>query len=144
MRFAASPGDTVRVHYTGMLPDGTVVDSSRGGDPLQFTLGSGEVIAGIDHAVEGMRLGESKSVWVTPDQAYGPHQDGLMLMVDRTRFPDHIHPEPGQRLRMRRQGNPPVLVTVVEVADDEVLLDGNHPLAGQDLTFEVELVGIEE
>ena len=114
MNFGASEGDTVRVHYTGMLPDGTVLDSSRGGDPLEFTLGRGEVIPGIEHAVEGMSPGESKSVWVTSDEAYGPHQDDLMLMVGRNRFPEHIHPEPGQRLRMRRQGKAATLVRVLE------------------------------
>jgi peptidylprolyl isomerase len=144
MHFAASYGDTVRVHYTGRLPDGTVLDSTLGGDPLEFTLGRGEVIAGIEHAVEGMSPGESKSVWVTPDEAYGPHQEDLMLMVERSRFPAHISPEPGQRLRMRRQGVPPVLVTVVDVMDEDVLLDGNHPLAGRDLTFDLELIGIQE
>ena len=144
MHFAASYGDTVRVHYTGMLPDGTVLESSRGGDPLEFTLGRGEVIPGIEHAVEGMSPGESKMVWVTPDEAYGPHQDDLMLMVEKSRFPEHIHPEPGQRLRMRRQGVPPVMVTVVDVMDEEVILDANHPLAGRDLTFDLELVGIDE
>src|SRR5690606_11703727 len=110
MLYEASAGDTVRVHYTGMLPDGTVIESSQGGEPLRFTIGQGEVIPGIEHAVEGMSPGESKSIWVTPDDAYGPHQDDLMLMVGRNRFPDHIHPEPGQRLRMRRQGVPPVMV----------------------------------
>jgi peptidylprolyl isomerase len=144
MHFGASEGDTVRVHYTGMLPDGTVLDSSRGGDPLEFTLGRGEVIPGIEHAVEGMSPGESKSIWVTSDEAYGPHQDDLMLMVEKSRFPEHIQPEPGQRLRMRRQGVPPVLVTVVDVMDDDVILDANHPLAGRDLTFDLELVEVRE
>ena len=143
MMHEASAGDTVRVHYTGMLPDGTVIESSEGGDPLQFTIGRGEVIPGIEHAVEGMSPGQSKSIWVTSDDAYGPHQDDLMLMVDRNRFPEHIHPEPGQRLRMRRQGVPPVMVTVVDVSDGDVLLDANHPLAGRDLTFELELVDID-
>jgi peptidylprolyl isomerase len=142
MHSEATEGDKVRVHYTGMLPDGTVLDSSRGGDPLEFTLGRGEVIPGIEHAIEGMSLGESKSIWVTSDEAYGPHQDDLMLMVEKSRFPEHIQPEPGQRLRMRRQGVPPVMVTVVDVMDDDVILDANHPLAGRDLTFDLELVGI--
>lgn len=144
MRSEASTGDTVRVHYTGMLPDGTVLDSSRGGDPLEFTLGRGEVIPGIEQAIAGMAPGETKSIWVTADEAYGPHDDDLMLMVERSRFPEHIQPEPGQRLRMRRQGVPPVMVTVVDVMGDDVILDGNHPLAGRDLTFDLELVGIEE
>lgn len=143
MLYEASAGDTVRVHYTGMLPDGTVIESSQGGEPLRFTIGQGEVIPGIEQAVEGMSPGESKSIWVTPDDAYGPHQDDLMLMVGRNRFPDHIHPEPGQRLRMRRQGVPPVMVTVVDVSEGDVLLDANHPLAGRDLTFELELVDID-
>src|SRR5690606_18889377 len=142
MQHHAAEGDTVRVHYTGMLPDGTILETSHGGEPLEFTLGRGEVIPGLEHAVTGMAPGERKSVWITPDQAYGPHQDDLLLMVDRSRFPDHIQPAPGQRLRMRREGVPPVMVTVVEVDDDEVILDANHPLAGRDLTFDVQLLEV--
>ena len=142
MHSEATTGDTVRVHYTGMLPDGTVLDSSRGGDPLEFTLGRGEVIPGIEQAIAGMSPGESKSIWVTADEAYGPHDDDLMLMVEKSRFPEHIQPEPGQRLRMRRQGVPPVMVTVVDVDGEEVILDANHPLAGRDLTFDLQLLEV--
>lgn len=142
MLMAARSGSTVQVHYTGRLPDGTLLHSSRGGEPVRFTLGLGEVLPGLEEAVEGMSPGESKTVWMTPDQAYGPHRDDLVLMVSRERFPEHIDPEPGQRLQMRRQGEPTVIVTVVDVIDEDVLLDANHPLAGQDVTFELELLEI--
>lgn len=138
----ARVGDRVRVHYTGRLIDGTVVDSSRGGAPLEFTLGEGRVILALEEAVAGMRPGEQTTVWVTPDKGYGPHRDDLLLVVGRERFPTHFDLEVGQRLRMRRQGVPPALVTVVEMSDDDVTLDGNHPLAGQDLTFDLELLEI--
>lgn len=138
----ARSGSTVRVHYTGRLPDGTLLHSSRGGEPVRFTLGQGEVLPGLEEAVEGMSPGESKTVWMTPDQAYGPHRDDLVLTVNKERFPDHIDPEPGQRLRMRRQGEPTVIVTVVDVWGEDVLLDANHPLAGHDVTFELELLDI--
>lgn len=138
----AKRGDTVRVHYTGRFPDGTMFDSSEGRGPLEFTLGTGWAIRGFEEAVEGLRPGESTSVWVTPDQAYGPHRDDLMLVVDRHRFPPHIEPEIGQRLQMRREGQPAVLVTVADVDEEDVTLDGNHPLAGRDLTFDLELIEI--
>lgn len=138
----ARSGSTVRVHYTGRLPDGTLLHSTRDGEPLRFTLGEGEVLPGLEEAVEGMTPGEQKTVWMTPDMAYGPHRDDLVLTVSRGRFPEHIQPEPGQRLQMRRQGEPTVIVTVVDVLEEDVLLDGNHPLAGQDVTFELELLEI--
>ena len=141
---AARSGDRVRVHYTGRFPDGTTFDSSEGGEPLEFTLGTGWAIPGFEEAVQGLQPGESRSVWVTADQAYGPHREDLMLVVDRCRFPPHIEPEPGQRLQMRREGHPAVLVTVAEVDEEDVLLDGNHPLAGRDLTFDLQLVEIIE
>ncbi len=137
----AERGDTVRVHYTGTLAGGEQFDSSAGRDPLEFTLGDGMVIPGFESAVTGMTVGESKTFDIPSDQAYGPRRDEMVMQVDRNQFPDHIDPEVGQQLQMQ-QGNQAFVVTVAEVNDDAVTLDGNHPLAGQDLTFTIELVEI--
>lgn len=137
----AERGDTVRVHYTGTLAGGEQFDSSAGRDPLEFTLGDGMVIPGFESAVTGMAVGESKTFDIPSDQAYGPRRDEMVMQVERNQFPDHIDPEVGQQLQMQ-QGNQAFVVTVAEVNDDAVTLDGNHPLAGQDLTFTIELVEI--
>jgi peptidylprolyl isomerase len=138
----ARSGDTVRVHYTGRLDDGTVFDSSRERDPLEFQLGSGQVIAGFDEAVEGMATGESKSVRIPSAEAYGEHDEALLLRVPIEQFPPDMRPEVGQHLQLSRDGAEPVVVTVAEVSEDRVVLDANHPLAGRDLTFDLELVDI--
>lgn len=137
----AKPGDTVLVHYTGTLRDGSVFDSSQGREPLEFTLGGGQVIPGFDDAVTGMKVGDQKTVTIPADEAYGPKRDELMLAVGRDQFPPHITPEPGMELQMAQEGEA-FLVTVREVADDHVLLDANHPLAGEELTFALTLVEI--
>lgn len=137
----AKTGDTVKVHYTGTLGDGEVFDSSRGGEPLEFTLGSGDVIPGFDQAVAGMEVGQEKTITIESDDAYGPHREELLLTVPRDQFPADVEPEPGQQFQVS-QGDTPFLVTLVEVSDDKVVLDANHPLAGQDLTFALELVDI--
>lgn len=138
----AHNGDTVSVHYTGTLADGSVFDSSRGRDPLQFTVGEGRVIPGFDAAVSGMAVGEEKKVTIPADQAYGAHRPELMVEVDRAQFPADLHPEIGQQLQLSRGGQV-FVVTVRDLSDGSVLLDGNHPLAGQDLTFALELVGVQ-
>ncbi|HEX6902909.1 MAG TPA: peptidylprolyl isomerase [Thermoanaerobaculia bacterium] len=137
----AKNGDTVRIHYTGTLSDGSVFDSSQGEDPLEFTLGSGQVIPGFEQAVEGMQPGEKKEVKIPSGEAYGAHNDEWVLVVDRENFPEHIEPEPGQQLELSQNGQS-FTVTVTEVSEDSVTLDANHPLAGKDLTFELELVEI--
>lgn len=137
----AQPGDTVRIHYTGTLSDGSVFDSSRDGEPLEFVLGKGQVISGVNDAVKGMAVGQEKKVTVAAEDAYGPRRQDLTLTVGRDQFPDEIQPAVGQRLQMSRGGQA-FRVTVQEVVDDAVVLDANHPLAGEDLTFEVELVEI--
>lgn len=139
----AKQGDTVRIHYTGMLPDGSVFDSSDGREPIQFTVGAGEVIPGLDQAVQGMQVGEEKSVTIAADEAYGPRRDELVLEVERTRFPVQAEPEVGQQFKLS-QGQHTFVVTVRDVAEDHVVLDANHPLAGQDLTFALELVEIQD
>lgn len=137
----ASTGDTVQVHYTGKLDDGSVFDSSRGRDPLEFTVGTGQVIAGFDSAIAGMAPGEEKTVTIPAEEAYGAPRDELRFTVDRQQFPDEIDPEIGQQLQMSQDGQVAV-VTVADVSEEGVTLDANHPLAGRDLTFELELVGI--
>lgn len=137
----ATVGDTVRVHYTGTLTDGTVFDSSRGRDPLEFTLGGGRVIPGFEQAITGMKVGEARTVTIPAADAYGPRRDDLVMAVERTRLPATLAPEVGQQLQLGSAGQR-FVVTVREVADDHVVLDGNHPLAGEDLTFALELVEV--
>lgn len=138
---AAKAGDTVRVHYTGTLDDGQVFDSSRGQEPLEFTLGEGQVIAGFDDAVTGMTVGDEKTVTIPVDEAYGEHRQELVMRLPREQLPPDLHPEVGQQLHMSN-GEDIVTVTVREVADAHIVLDANHPLAGQDLTFALTLVEI--
>lgn len=138
---AAKAGDTVRVHYTGTLDDGQVFDSSQGQEPLEFTLGEGQVIAGFDDAVTGMAVGDEKTVTIPVDEAYGEHRQELVMRLPREQLPPDLHPEVGQQLHMSN-GEDIVTVTVREVADAHIVLDANHPLAGQDLTFALTLVEI--
>ena len=137
----AKQGDTVRVHYTGTLPDGSVFDSSSGRDPIEFTVGAGQVIPGFDQAIAGMAVGQEKSITIPAAEAYGPRREELVLQVDRGQFPPNIEPEVGQQFQLG-EGDQMFVVTVKDVADDNVVLDANHPLAGEDLTFALELVEI--
>ena len=137
----AKTGDTVRIHYTGTLNDGSVFDSSEGRDPLEFTLGEGQVIPGFEEAVAGMAVGEEKTVTIPADEAYGRTRQELVLTVPRAQLPAGMSPSVGQQLQLM-QGTEAFVVTVREVRDDAVVLDANHPLAGQDLTFELSLVEI--
>ncbi len=139
----AKLGDTVKVNYTGKLEDGTVFDSSVNRDPLQFSLGEGQVIAGFEEAVVGMSPGDSKSVTIPSEQAYGPYQDELVIVVDEKQMPSDLSVEVGQQLQMRHSSGQAVPVMVTHVTDDKVTLDANHPLAGKDLTFDIELVTIQ-
>ncbi|HID10482.1 MAG TPA: peptidylprolyl isomerase [Candidatus Latescibacteria bacterium] len=138
----AKQGDTVRVHYTGKLEDGTVFDTSLGGEPLEFTIGEGEIIPGFEEAVIGMQPGESKTVTVPSERAFGPHRDELVVEVGRDQFPPHLHPEVGQEYQMRQPDGHMIPVRVVEVSEEAITLDANHPLAGKDLTFEVQLLEV--
>lgn len=135
-------GDTVRVHYTGKLEDGKVFDSSNGRDPLEFTVGSGQVIPGFDQAVAGMSPGEEREVRIPAAEAYGDRKDDLVIVVERTQLPPDIDPQVGQQLQLSQEGRA-FVVQVADVTPDNITLDANHPLAGEDLTFELELVGIE-
>lgn len=137
----AQIGNDVKVHYTGRLDDGTEFDSSREREPLGFTLGEGQLIPGFERAVIGMTVGDSKTVKVPAEQAYGPHHEEMVLEVPREQFPPNINPAVGQQLEMH-QGERVIQVRVTEVSPKDVTLDANHPLAGQDLTFEIELVAL--
>ena len=138
----ATAGDTVLFHYTGSLRDGTVFDSSSGRDSLRVTLGRGQVIRGVDEALTGMAPGEEKTVTIAADDAYGPHRPELLHEVQRDAIPPEVDLEIGQLLEGRDTGGQRLRLTVVDVADGMVTLDANHPLAGQDLRFELQLVEI--
>jgi peptidylprolyl isomerase len=137
----AKQGDTVRVHYTGTLDDGQEFDSSSGLEPLTFTLGTGAVIQGFDDAVTGMAVGDEKRVTIPADDAYGPRRDELTLRLPRAELPPDLELEEGTQLRME-QGDQSIVVTVRELDDETVTLDANHPLAGESLTFDLQLVEI--
>ncbi len=138
----AKDGDTVRVHYTGRLADGTVFDTSVDSEPLEFTLGENHVIPGFENAVVGMAAGEMKTIQVPPDQAYGPHHAELVFQVGREALPETLQPEVGQHLQLRRPDGQLVAFMVTDVSDAGVTLDANHPLAGKELTFDLQLVEI--
>lgn len=138
----AKYGDTVKVHYTGKLEDGTVFDSSTGGDPLQFTIGDGNIIPGFEQAVMGMMPGDSKTEMIPTDQAYGPHMEEMVVVVERQQMPADLAPEVGQQLQIQQATGEVIPVIVTDISDSTVTLDANHPLAGEDLTFEIELVEI--
>lgn len=138
----AAAGDTVTVHYTGTLEDGTIFDSSVEREPLRFRLGQGEVIAGFDDAVTGMQVGDSVKVELAPSDAYGERDDERVIQVDRAQIPAEIDCQPGIALQANTPDGP-VTFWVMDAADDTVTLDGNHPLAGKQLNFEIELVDIE-
>lgn len=137
----AKNGDTVRINYTGRLVDGTQFDSS-GDEPLQFTLGEGQVIPGLETHVEGMQVGTKSTVTVPADAAYGPHRAEAVVTVDRAAMPANVDLDVGTRLQARTSEGRAMRVTVIGVDDASVKLDGNHPLAGKDLVFDVELVEI--
>lgn len=135
-------GDTVAIHYTGTLKDGTTFDSSKGREPLSFEVGSGQIIPGLDVALPGMTVGERKTVKIDCRDAYGPINPGMRQAVPREGIPEDIPLEPGTQLQMQASEGQVVPVMVVEVSETEVTLDANHPLAGKDLTFAIELISI--
>lgn len=135
-------GDTVRVHYTGKLEDGSVFDSSEGSNPLEFIVGDGEVIAGLEQGVIGMSEGESKTITIPMEQAYGPHHKERIFEMDKTKVPENFNPDIGQQLQMYRADGVPIAVTVVGISENSYSMDCNHPLAGKTLIFETKLVKI--
>ncbi len=138
----AKNGDTVKVHYTGTLQDGTVFDSSREREPLEFKLGETGIIPGFQSIVEGMNPGETKTEKLAPEDAYGPHNEQMVVEVERDQLPQDLDPQVGQHLHLSRGDGQVIPVHITNVTDAKVTIDANHPLAGQDLTFEVELLEI--
>lgn len=138
----AKNGDTVRIHYTGRLTDGTVFDSSQGREPLEFTLGQGQIITGLEKGIVGMTTGDSSTVEVAADDAYGPHDPAQVQNVPRDMIPPEVELQPGAQLGARTPQGQELSLTVVEVGDEEVKVDANHPLAGKDLVFDIELIEI--
>jgi peptidylprolyl isomerase len=139
---AAKSGDTVRIHYTGTLDDGTQFDSSSGREPLEFALGGGQVIPGFDSAVDGMTVGESKNVTIAPDDAYGQRHEQLVQQVPRDILPEDMEPAVGMQLQSQSPDGQTMNLIVTEVLEETITVDANHPLAGQALTFAIELVEI--
>jgi peptidylprolyl isomerase len=136
----AKNGDTVRVHYKGSLEDGQIFENSfEGGEPMEFTLGQQRIITGFENTVEGMEEGETRKVTIPSEEAYGEYRDDLSVTVDKSRIPQEITPEVGMVLQVPTQEGVPVNVTVTQVDEDSVTLDGNHPLAGKNLSFEIKL-----
>ncbi len=135
-------GDTIALHYKGTLSDGTVFDNSEGREPLEITVGEKRVIPGFEKAVLGMKVGETKTTTIPAGEAYGEKQDELLIKFPRDQMPPDAEPEVGQHLQMTTPQGQPVPVRIAAVAETEVTLDANHPLAGQDLTFELTLVKI--
>jgi peptidylprolyl isomerase len=138
----ATNGDNVKVHYTGKLEDGTVFDTSEGREPLEFTLGEGQVIPGFESAVRGMSQGETKTTQIPADHAYGPHHAEMVLVVPRSQFPPDFNPKPGDQLEIKQEDGQSFYVHVTEIGETDIGLDANHPLAGKDLIFDIQLVQV--
>ncbi len=139
---AVQTGDTVKVNYTGRLLDGTVFDSSEGREPLEFTVGGGNLIKDFEEAVVGMSPGDTKTVQIEAVNAYGPHQDELVFVVPREQLPEGIEPQVNQAYQLQGNEGQKLTVLVTEAGDRSVTFDGNHPLAGKDLEFDIELVEV--
>ncbi|SIS79580.1 FKBP-type peptidyl-prolyl cis-trans isomerase [Paracoccus saliphilus] len=139
-----SSGDVVRIHYTGRLPDGTQFDSSSGREPLEFKVGGGQIIPGLDRQIEGMAVGESGTLTIPADEAYGPRDENQIQTVSRTTLPPDLELSLGTNLQATTQDGGQIALTVVDLTEEEVTVDANHPLAGQDLIFDVEVVEIVE
>jgi peptidylprolyl isomerase len=138
----AKNGDKVKIHYTGKLEDETVFDSSVEREPLEFTVGDGKIIPGFEKAVVGMNPGESKTVTISPDMAYGPHREELVVDVERERVPNNLDLKVGGFVQIRQRDGGVIQAKVTDVSESKVTLDANHPLAGKDLTFDIKLVEI--
>ena len=137
----AAKGDTVKIEYTGRLKDGTVFDTTDTHGPLEFTIGEGRILAGVERVVEGMKLDEEKTVSIDQAQAYGPSNPDLVMDVEKSRLPN-IDPQPGQTLKLKSAEGEEIVTEVIEVTETHVKLDANHPLAGKDLDFTLKLVEI--
>ena len=138
----AKKGDKVKVHYHGKLTSGETFDTSSGREPLEFEVGSGSVIKGFDEGVAGMEVGEKKTINIVADEAYGSRSEDMMIEFPKDRFPNDMKIEEGMQLMMGNGSGQNIPVIVTEIKDSSVILDANHPLAGEDLVFDVELVEI--
>jgi FKBP-type peptidyl-prolyl cis-trans isomerase 2 len=138
----AKKGSNVKVHYTGKLEDGTVFDSSSEGEPLQFKIGDQKLLPDFEEAVVGMRIGESKTIHLQAENAYGPHREEMVISVNRDQLPKDLEPTVGQRLQTTLQNGETIVFMIAEISKTDVLLDANHPLAGKNLTFNIELAEI--
>ena len=139
----AKQGDKVKVHYTGKLTEGIVFDSSEGAEPLEFELGTGQVIEGFDNGILGMTIGEKKTVHIPVNEAYGPADEQNVIKIPRSEIPADMELQIGMVLNMHQDGTGQVMqVAVADFDEEAVVLDGNHPLAGKDLIFDIELVEI--
>lgn len=136
------PGDTVRINYTGKLTDGTRFDSSEGREPLEFQVGSGQIISGLDREVEGMKVGDKQTVTVPAEEAYGPYDAAKVQQVPRDALPPELEPQEGMQLQAQTPEGAQMTLIVTAVAEQEITVDANHPLAGKDLIFEIEMVEI--
>ena len=139
---AVVAGKKVKIHYTGTFDDGEVFDTSRETEPLEFEVGSGQVIAGFDNAVMGMKVGEQKQVRLPEDEAYGPYNQEMVFDADPNQFADGLTPEIGQQFQTEMEDGTPLLLTVKSAADGKIVLDANHPMAGKALNFDLEVVEI--
>lgn len=136
-------GDTVQVHYTGTLADGTEFDSSRDRAPLEFTVGEGQVIPGFEEVVRGLEAGDTETATLQPEDAYGERDEQRLIEVERDQLPDEIEPEIGMQLEIQQPNGRPARVSITEIGEENVTLDANHPLAGKELTFEIEVLEVE-
>ncbi len=139
----AQDGDKVKVHYHGRLRTGETFDSSEGRDPLEFTVGAGQMIKGFDEGVKGMQVGDKKTVEIGAEEAYGERENDNLIEFPKDQFPPGMNPEVGMQLMLSNDKGQQFPVVVAEVKEDSVLLDANHPLAGQDLIFDIEMVDIQ-
>ena len=139
---AIKNGDKVKVDYTGKLDDGTVFDTTEGRQPLEFEVGSGKVIPGFENGIIGMELGEKKTIKIEAKDAYGDHKENLVAEIDKKHLPKDMEPKVGLQLEIKQENGQNIFAVIKKVSDDTITIDANHPLAGKDLTFEVELVEI--
>jgi peptidylprolyl isomerase len=138
----AKSGDIVRIHYTGTLADGTKFDSSKEREPLQFEVGAGNVIPGLDKQVVGMSVGEVQTIKIPAEEAFGQHDPHKIQKVPRSNVPADLDVRPGTQLQAQSSGGAPMTISVVDVNSEEITVDVNHPLAGRDVVLEVELTEI--
>lgn len=138
----AKSGDTIKLNYIGRLGDGSVFDTTENRQPLQFVLGQDRLIKGFEEAVVGMNPGESKTVELQPEDAYGPRRDEMVLAIDRATLPQDVQPQVGQKIQLQTQEGQPVEAAVTGVTESNITVDANHPLAGRPLTFEIHLLEV--